>query len=570
MGVRYQFRTKLLLLFLSIILLTLVSIGFIHYWNLKKEVEKRARVNVEHIMQLQINAIESSMVNTENAAWRLSYDKSVQNYMTQLAHPPAELSSQLDRRIQFEQQRSQIGRFRFLDFNGNGKSFGTTLFVRSEVDEIRDAESIRIMSEMDDKKNHWRIASSSHSIPRELLFIKPVFVVSNFKPAVNVGILQVDLKADWIVNNLKDLKKRNIGEFYIANADGQVLLAADSAGMKRTHVLAEAEDGLVMHSRFTMTDWYLVAEIDKTILLEGSRKAMWQSITAVGVIFLLAIGITVAFSNKITRPILQLRQAMRRMEHGVFDVTVPVHSKDELGYLGASFNRMTEKINILILEKYQVELAGKEAQWNALQAQINPHFLFNTLSSIESLAISGKDPDKISKIIHCLSDMFRYSISAGKYGQIDEELDHIRNYLYIQKIRFGNYLSYMIDIEEQLAGMPMIKLLLQPLVENAIIHGIEKKQDGGYVSVQVFSLSDDAYAIEIEDNGAGMEAAELQKLLRKLGTAEEIEAAGRRSIGLRNVVQRLSLHYGGKAEFHMTSAIQFGTVIRLTIPKREG
>jgi len=532
--------------------------------------ERRARASVEHIMQLQINSIESSMVNTENAAWRLSYDKSVQNYMTELANPPAEFSSQLDRRIQFEQQRSHIGRFRLLDYNGNGKSFGTSLFVRFEADEIRDEESIRIMSKMGDKKNHWRIASSSHSIPKELFFIKPVFVVSNFKPAVNVGILQVELKSDWIVNNLKDLKKRNIGDFYIAAADGQVLLAADSAGMARTNILAEAEDDMVMTSRFSMTDWYLVAQIDKAILLEDSRKVMWQSITAVGIIFLLAIGIAVAFSHKITRPILQLRQAMKRMENGVFDVTVPVHAKDELGYLGTSFNRMTEKINILILEKYQVELAGKEAQWNALQAQINPHFLFNTLSSIESLAIRGNDPNKISTIIHCLSDMFRYSISAGKYGQIDQELDHIRNYLYIQKIRFGDNLSYIMDIEEELKDMPMIKLLLQPLVENAIIHGIENKQDGGYVSVQVFSLSEETYAIEIEDNGAGMEAAELQKLLQRLGRAEEIEAKGRRSIGLRNVVQRLSLHYGGRAEFQMTSAIQFGTVIRLTIPKREG
>jgi len=239
--------------------------------------------------------------------------------------------------------------------------------------------------------------------------------------------------------------------------------------------------------------------------------------------------------------------------------------------LGRSFNQMAQQIKTLVADNLQIELARREAELIALQTQINPHFLYNALSSIDSLAAGSQDA-RIRTISHGLADMFRYSVSGDVMSDIRQELEYVELYLSIQKIRYEEKLDYVIQCDEGLDAFEIPKLLLQPLVENAVAHGIEMKARGGYVSIGVRSLSDTAIAIEIEDDGVGIDPERLDRLQRMFVSdrAELMQPGSRRSIGLMNVYRRIALLYDGEGAMEIASSVGFGTVVKLTIPKRGG
>ena len=265
-------------------------------------------------------------------------------------------------------------------------------------------------------------------------------------------------------------------------------------------------------------------------------------------------------SLAITAPVKKLIEAMREVQQGNFDYRIDNKRSDEMGRLMETFNYMVFKIDMLIKEVYQEKLAQKNAELEALQSQINPHFLYNTLDTINWMLLEKKEYE-ISGIVVSLGEMMKYAISrSSRTVALREEIRHVSNYLLIQKERMEDKLEYEIDIPHQYESVQVPRLILQPLVENAIIHGIET---GGKVSIRVYERVEDGGCwLEVSDNGAGMDEEQLKRL--RDGTTEM--RMDHRSIGVENVNKRIRLYYGEEFGLTIESRLGEGTVIRFCIP----
>lgn len=283
-------------------------------------------------------------------------------------------------------------------------------------------------------------------------------------------------------------------------------------------------------------------------LKKNKTMAMLATVLVVITAIILSSFASSFFALKITKPIKNLCNTMKKVEKGNFNIKIPeTRREDEIAILNKSFNYMTLKIKEMIQFQYQLEVKNREAQLMVLQSQINPHFLYNTLQTISGKAILNNDYE-ISTMCKALSDIFRYSIqSEPKETTIKDELFHISNYLYIQQIRFDNTIEINIDIDEKFKSCLVPRFILQPIVENAIVHGIEKHPiDKEIISINI-EQHNNTLSIIIEDNGPGIEDTKLCRIKRSIDR-EPMETSsgltGRSSIGLRNVNTRLKIFYG--------------------------
>jgi len=274
--------------------------------------------------------------------------------------------------------------------------------------------------------------------------------------------------------------------------------------------------------------------------------------------------IIMVISYTMTRPINLLAKAMKNVQEEDFSMQIQNKRKDEIGKLIDSFNFMRNRINSLIKEVYQEKILQKNAEIKALEAQINPHFIYNTLDSINWMLID-KEEFEISEVIISLGNLLKYCVDKNSsLVLLAQEVSYVESYLIIQKNRLEEKLQYEISLPESLKQFRVPKLILQPLIENAIKHGIEPSKNGGLVKITVFDDADRIY-IEVEDNGKGMDEKRLQQLEDYLnGENDELT-----NIGVNNVDKRIRLHYGEEYKIRILSEIGKGTRVTLTIPKDE-
>ena len=290
------------------------------------------------------------------------------------------------------------------------------------------------------------------------------------------------------------------------------------------------------------------------------NKAIWL----VGTVSTLAIAaVIVLLVYTMAGPIKGLSRAMGQVQKGDFTVRVPNKRKDEIGELTESFNYMLEEINTLIRQVYQEKIAQKNAEVQALQAQINPHFLYNTLDSVNWMLIDRGEYD-ISDIILSLASLMRYSIEdENAFVTLEKEIGYVMCYLKIQKNRLEERLEYSLEAEEELMAVQVPKLILQPIVENAITHGIEPRKQKGNISITIKDIGDEV-VISVEDNGMGMTSGQLSHIRDEM---PDIEKEGHTGIGIRNVDRRIRLHYGEPYGIVIESTYGKGTIVGLRIPK---
>jgi len=271
-------------------------------------------------------------------------------------------------------------------------------------------------------------------------------------------------------------------------------------------------------------------------------------------------------SYGLTKPLEKLTLAMRNAEKDKYKVQIKNSKKDEIGILTDSFNELIQKINILVNEVYLSKITQKNAEIEALQSQINPHFLYNTLDSINWMLLE-KEEYEISNIIISLGDILKYSMDINNgFVPLSDEINNIENYLLIQKNRFEDKLQFSIDIPNEMLGEKVPKLILQPIVENSIIHGVDSEQYDIAINITIDAyFVDENINIEIVDNGVGIDAKKVKKLNEYL----EKDTDDLNSIGLKNVNRRIKLYFGEDFGIKIYSKRNVGTKVVITIP-REG
>ncbi|MCI9487323.1 MAG: sensor histidine kinase [Lachnospiraceae bacterium] len=274
---------------------------------------------------------------------------------------------------------------------------------------------------------------------------------------------------------------------------------------------------------------------------------------SIGYVLILAGALLISrrIMTNITGPIRRLCEMTRQVGKGDFAVQAREGSDDELAVLNSSFNRMVEEVGKLVEDIRIEQLNLRATELKLLQAQINPHFLYNTLDTIIWLAEAG-DSEQVVTLVSALSDFFRTTLSKGRdYITVREEEAHIRSYLQIQRLRYRDILEYEIQIPEELYQYQILKLTLQPLVENALYHGIKNKRGMGHIRVTGESLGD-RLVFRVWDNGKGMEPEELERV-RKLIWGSQAGGDGPSGFGLFNVAQRIFLNYGAEYSLSIDS-----------------
>jgi len=318
---------------------------------------------------------------------------------------------------------------------------------------------------------------------------------------------------------------------------------------------------------------YVLFEVNRTNGQYQQMRAgfiLWEALAVTLTLSAIVFSIVAAWalSRSIYTPIKKLHDVTKTITQNDLQTLVTSENKDEITELGLSFNIMIGKIRDLLADKIREQENLRKAEMRALQSQINPHFLYNTLDTIIWMA-EAKKTDQIVEVVSALSNFFRISLSKGKdWITIGEEIERIKSYLTIQKIRYSDIMDFKIDIDEEVADHTVLKLILQPLVENAIYHGIKNKREGGTISVRAKFNNDREVILEVEDNGIGFTPDKLAQLQAELAdNSGEIKQES--GFGIGNVNQRIKLYYGKQYGLSVKSDYQTGTHVSFVIPARK-
>ncbi|MDR1174978.1 MAG: sensor histidine kinase [Treponema sp.] len=421
------------------------------------------------------------------------------------------------------------------------------------------------------------------------------------------GVLLLDLNFRIIERICSSVQLGRRGYIFIVDRNGEIvyhpqqqLLYSGLKGENISRILesregyfaGEGDDRDTYYSIQTMasTGWKAVAVNYRSEFAEN-RESIRRTYAFWGLFFFTAsMLISIILSRRISKPIMKLRRSMMAVEQGDFDVTADIPSRNEIGELGAGFNIMVAEIKKLLRRVTQEQEQKRKSELNALQMQINPHFLYNTLDSVIWMAEQGKR-DEVIDMSSALARLFRISISKGKeIIEVAQEIEHVRSYLTIQKIRYKDKLDYRIEVDEEILRLRIVKIILQPLVENAIYHGVKNAtKSGGEASRCTVTISGfrtgKGMDLIVGDNGAGMSAEILSRIhgsLRGEAPPHKLISADSDSggvfqpsnpgsgVGIRNVDERIKLYFGGEYGLEFESREDEGTKVFIHLPAIRG
>lgn len=392
----------------------------------------------------------------------------------------------------------------------------------------------------------------------------------------NLGWILIDLDYGFITKMLEHVQLLDEGRITIRDDEGKLIYGDDSTMHPShnpiySHIRLRdwgsylqrlgGKEELVVFQTVSLSNWKVIFSIPSTVLQRENifirNFTVFLALALLGISFYLAV----LFTQKVAKPVELLRNSMHEVEKGNLEVQIKIRSMNEFNELAASFNHMVEKIRDLMMSINDAEKKKRQAELNVLQAQINPHFLYNTLDSLRWLA-KIRNVEEISEIILALENLLRASISkTDQMITIGQELENVRNYLAIQLFRYGNSFSITYEINPQVKDYFTPKLILQPIVENAIYHGVEGLTHGEikiYIDTQGENVT-----MEVSDNGRGINEELASEIM-----AGKVDSNQRFSgLGIKNVAERIKLNFGPDYGLAITSNNPQGTKVTITIPR---
>ena len=413
--------------------------------------------------------------------------------------------------------------------------------------------------------------------------------ITNYDSTDPLGVMLIDLNLKALDDICRNIQLGRNGYIFIVDQKGNMIFHPDYSYMYRSvddmyirdifkpddslipEVLGQAsgnfskvvdqENKQITFKKIPATGWVIVAVTPYSEIIADITNIR-NSIILIGVICLLTTFLfSLLISAAITRPISRLERRMEAAEKGNLEVVSQTYPSDEVGRLSQRMDSMLTRIKVLMQEVVSEQEAKRKSEMKALQAQINPHFLYNTLDSIVWMAETNNS--EVVAMTEALARLFRITLSRGEDQiTLEQELEHVRNYLIIQSIRYVNKFDYQIDADESLFQYKVLKLILQPLVENSIYHGIKNKRQKGHISITAKSI-DGRLLIEVSDDGIGMSPERAASLLHTAPGSGRDRLSG---IGVRNVHERIQLYYGPDYGLQFESSPGAGTTVKIWLP----
>ena len=326
----------------------------------------------------------------------------------------------------------------------------------------------------------------------------------------------------------------------------------------------KGEDYQIVSQWSQYTQWNTVGVFPLNEIMRQVSTIRYYSLIIAGVTVLVALLVSVFFTSSIARPVIKLRSLMKEAEEGNLGVRFEGRQEDEIGYLGKSFNTMIEEVQKLLDMVYREQQSKREAELKILQEQIKPHFLYNTLDTIQWMAQEHGAAD-IVKVVGALTSLFRIGLSRGKEMiRLSDEMEHVRSYLIIQKTRYEDKFDFSVCMDDSVLSLLVLKLTLQPLVENAIYHGIKERRGHGCIKVEA-ARRDGMLVLRVADDGVGMSAETLASV-RALLASPPAEKGQKLGYGISNVNERIQLSFGKKYGLSFDSSPDLGTTVEILHP----
>ena len=389
-----------------------------------------------------------------------------------------------------------------------------------------------------------------------------------------VGILRASIKLSYLKKMTITARDSLAAHIFLLDNDKNVLIESaenDATISDRSWIekisgntgeflfTADGQGYDCVYQRSSDTGLTVVGMIPMSFLQKTARGLQKTTIMLILASLMLCIFLANILAKGIAGPIKRTSKAMQQFAEGDFSVRLPEGRRDEIGTMNSVFNQTIEKIEQLIKQVVEMETVNKDIEFQALQAQINPHFLYNTLDAIGWLCEEERCQDAV-EMVNALAKLFRISISKGhELIPIEKEVEHAKSYLKIENYRYKNKFTYSFEVEESCLSYLCNKITLQPIIENAIYHGVKQMIDEGEIWIRIFEDGEDII-FQVEDNGIGMTEEQCREILRK-------EPGDRTGIGIKNVNDRIKIYFGSNYGLNITSELDEGTCVTIRMPK---
>ncbi|MFC0471244.1 sensor histidine kinase [Halalkalibacter kiskunsagensis] len=575
----YQLRTKLIITYVLLTVVPMTILVYISYYQYTKSIEEQLGEYIPKMLDQANRNIDKQMTEFESLPELLYNSTRVLSILRKNHY-----SSQSERHNDIFTVNSYLSETYLSD-----KSPILGVFVSSK-DRLFSSTNVSYTGQIPTKLTSSEDIILQHETnlrfkgkPPFFLLVKDIYDYENRR---NIGSMSIALHLSFIENVLTEIKHRNESEISVINKEGRIIYHPDKHligtsvnmddypihnGSFRT--VKNNERMLVSVSESEQMNWILIHSIPFKHLTE--KADLIKNITLIFFVIICSATVVISIFTawSVSRPIYKLIHLMKNVEKENFQSVLKVNSKDEVGMLTISFNSMISRIRDLIQQNYHIELRQKQAELYALQSQINPHFMYNTLETI-TMAIEEDDDDTVVQMVSLLGKMLRFSLSnKDRIVQFNKEVEHIRNYLTIQKFRFEERLNFKIDSDIDLIQHYSPKFILQPVIENSIKHGLETRRGTLTLGITIFTAEGirpgtKDIIIRVEDDGTGIDQESLDKI-NKLLKSDPI-ARRDSGFGLINVHARIIMIFGEEYGLTVHSPTKGETVVEMRIPVIDG
>ncbi|TCL70079.1 two-component system sensor histidine kinase YesM [Hydrogenispora ethanolica] len=583
-------KTKLLLGFLPVIILAVFLTGLCSYLSAVRQLRENAYYLLQDTI-LQTNGIINDKLTTAfGQLYAIENDRAFKNALQLSAERPGTDADSYRRIVNYINLNKTFNDI-YLNYFQMIDSIYARLNDGSEFQLQRESIPKRTGIAIDEWLQKYQGSPTGYywlNRHRDTVFdtVSPRQVMSVFKligrsdSRVN-GIVLLNLKSAYFYQLLANIKVSPNGYLALISPDGilfsrkakeeygigrpEIALIRKRAGGEGSFTIRSVKKRkmLVFFNTLPVNQWLIAAIVPERDILEKAGQIKYISLLIILLLILISTVVATFLAGSMSNSISYLSRQVRKVQNGDLEVRFDIKDSNEIGVLAKGLSELLGSVKNLLRQVREEQEQKRKMELLALQSQINPHFLYNTLASIKHL-IDLNENQKASTMVNAITRFFMIGISKGKeLILLREELEHVHHYLTIQKIRYSKGLDFQFAVSETILNSPIIKLTLQPIVENSIYHGIKNKIDPGLIRITGYQGADDI-VIEISDDGVGIEPERLRQLTESLEVPEL--AAEPITFGLRNVNQRLKLHFGREYGLQITSVVGEGTKVTVRLP----
>jgi two-component system sensor histidine kinase YesM len=580
---RISIRKRLLLLFSIQILIPLLFMGTMLYRTSRDIIQSKSIDYTGDILKMVELRIEDFSNNVKVASQDMLYDRVIYDILAE------DSRNKLSNLSSYEEvyavnnilrkaclSREEIQSIALISNYQNYYTYDSNI-GRASIEQLVPYEKMKAVALEAGGEAVWFLDMDEQGEVKNLYITRSIYDISNYE---EIGLMAILIRKEALEGVYGDLSTEFMQSIAIVSDAGEWIIGSGERTRRlqetyeeldfkgKNHSVDEEGRILLSFKELENPNWRILAEISVDKLNEDLYAFRTYFMIIIAATLLILSILSIFFAMDILTPIKRLVQGMKTMQESKTHDEIIVDRQDELGYLSQCFNDMSREIDILVNRVYKEQLTRKEAEIKTLQAQINPHFLFNTLESINWMARLN-NVDEISEMVTALSALMEAGIGkGGPLVTIKEEIDFVDSYILIMKNRYGERLDFNKSIDSSLLGIKVPKLLLQPLVENAIYHGVDKFRKQGKIYLIIRKI-DQRVEIEVLDNGQGMTEENIRELNKNLNEGNDAYLFSENSgmgIGLKNVNRRIKLFYGVEYGVRVESIYEEYMKVVVTIP----